>query len=138
MSPLSTLSAVGSGLMGLLQCKIGSNGQIISGSAPITGIMNTLKGFLPNPPNANNPNTGGSTASDINTTGSTASDINNAVTNYENANYGAWDPSLNGGMGGYTNCPSFSTGVAKGGSIKTNYSGCSSTKHRGALPYRKG
>ena len=128
MSPLSALSATGSSLMGLLQCKIGSNGQIISGSAPINGIMNTVKGWFTSDPNPSftptlNPN-------------STMSPSDIAAWKQVNADFPNQVPLAPNQFYGPCGCVMTDAGYASGGSVDTH--GCSSAKHRGALPYRKG
>ena len=47
MSPFSAVSAIGAGGLGLLSCKTDKCGNPIKGTAPICGIKNKLKSFLP-------------------------------------------------------------------------------------------
>ena len=170
MSPLSALSATGSGLMGLLQCKLDAKGNPIPGSAAINGIVNTIKGLLPSTTNPNsspsttNPNSSPPLAPGVlptsdgeyedasghrvnpdgtpydslgtnDTTGLGSNGISNAYTTPINygPNYG--DLPSNGYCPTWQ-CPVTCPPFARGGTVK--YNGCSSAKHRGALPYRKG
>ena len=163
MSPLSALSAAGSGLMGLLQPKLDANGNPIPCSAKINGIVNTIKGLLPS---TTNPNSSSPALAPgvLPTSDGKYQDASGHRVNPDGTPYDPWGTNdttglgSNGGYGGYTNpidygpnlgglssngfCPNWQCSAtcpppfARGGTV--GYNGCSSAKHRGALPYRKG
>ena len=159
MSPLSALASTGSGLMGLLQPKTDANGKPIEGSAPITGLVNTIRGFFPPPtnPNSSSPYLAPGV---LPTSDGEYEDASGHRVNPDGTLYDPWGPNDTTGFGydEYTTpidygpdlgglssngfCPNWQCSAtcpppfARGGTV--GYNGCSSAKHRGALPYRKG
>jgi hypothetical protein len=131
MSPFSALGAVGSGALGMLQCRIDPvTGKLIPNSNPFNNIKNFFGGSGGTTPGTN-PADGTTGGSYLNPDGSF---------NTPSPLPGDQNPGTIPGTGFGNDLDTDVPLEAKGGSIKarSNYTGCSSTQYRGGLPYKRG